>query len=220
MNTNSNPLEKYRELIEHLMRSHMSSFSVNGYLTSILAYSNILHTQITGPVDEQQSEFLNKITDSTNRLSDHLHIFIIASQLMFTPEQIYEGDFNLLETIESFIEQTAKTTEFQIEKEILANPPVLNVDRNLISTSIDCIGKIIKQVHPTYKGWIKLSVAADKDFVKVVFSTNKDEDIYPANENPELFIVQTVAELHGGNFEIVNSDDNIYNFIFTLPIQK
>jgi hypothetical protein len=220
VDTNLDPLEKHHDLITHLMKTHMSSFAVNTYLTSTLAYSNILHSEFAGPINEQQRELLDIITSNTNCLSEHLHIFIIATRLIFTPEEIYQTDFNLLETIESFIKQTVKTTEFQIEKEILANPPALKVDGNLIGTSINCIGEIIKQVHPTHKGRIKILVAVKEDFVRVVFSTNKDEAIYPANENPELFIVQTVAELHGGKFEIVDSDDDECSLIFTLPIKK
>jgi signal transduction histidine kinase len=200
------------------MKTHMSSFAVNTYLTSTLAYSNILHTEFAGPINEQQRELLDIITNNTNRLSDHLHIFIIASRLIFTPEEKYKTDINLLNIIEDFIKRIAKTTELHIEKEILSNPASFKGDGNLISTSINCIGQMIKQLHPTHKGWIKILVAVEGDIVRMVFSTNKDEAIYPANENPELFIAQTVAELHGGKFEIINSLEDECNFIFTLPI--
>jgi signal transduction histidine kinase len=220
MDTNSDLLEKHSELITHLMKSHMSSFSVNGLLAIAIGDSRILHAKLAGPINNRQRELLDSVNYSLDRLSDHLHIFIIASRLILTPEKIYETDLDLLETIENFIKQAAKTTEFQIEKEILANPPALKVDGNLIGTSINCIGEIIKQVHPTHKGRIKILVAVKEGFVRVVFSTNKDEAIYPANENPELFIVQTVAELHGGKFEIVDSDDDECSLIFTLPIKK
>jgi hypothetical protein len=220
MDTNLDPLEKNHELITHLMRSHMSSFSVNAFLGTAIGDSRILHAKLAGPINDQQRELLDSIDYSLVRLSDHLHIFIIASRLIFTPEKIYETDINLLDIIEDFIKRTAETTEFQIEKEILANPASFKGDGNLIGTSINCIGQMIKQIHPTHRGWVKILVAVEGDFVIVVFSTNKDEAIYPANENPELFIVQTVAELHGGKFEIVDSEDDMCNLIFTLPIKK
>lgn len=220
MDINPNPLEKHSELITHLMKGHMSSFSVNTYLTSTIGYSNILRTEAAGPINEQQREFLDIITNNTNRLSEHLNIFITASRLMFNPAKIYETDFDLIDIIKGLIKRAEEATDFQIETDLSTSLPSIKGDGNLISHSIHYIERIIEQVHPTHKGWIKILVSADKDSVKVVFSTNKDEAIYPANENPELFIVQTVAELHSGKFEILKSDDNIYNFIFTLPILK
>ncbi len=219
METIDNPFEKYQDLIAFLMLSHMSSFSVNGYLTSTYTYSKMLRTEVAGALNEQQREWLDFIINNTERLQEHLNVFIIATRLMFTPDRVYEIDCNILSIIDDFIKRTQKTTDFEIEMETPENIPVFKADDNLIHRAIDCISRIIRQIHPTHKGQIKIIIEVQGDFVKIVFSTNKDESVYPYNENPDLFIVQAVAKLHRGEFIIDTSDAVSCNLVFTLSMK-
>lgn len=218
METIDNPFEKHQELIAYLMLSHMSNFSVMGYLTSMLGYSHILSSEAFGALNERQRESLDIVINSTERLQEHLGIFIITTRLMFTPDRIYEFDCNILGVIDDVIKQTKKTTDFQIKTELPENIPLFKADNNLIHHAIGCIGRIIRQIHPTHKGQVKIVTEVEGDFIKIIFSTNKDESIYPLNENPDLFIAQAVAKLHGGEFVVDNSDEANYSLVFTLSM--
>ncbi len=216
METIDDPFEKHRELIAYLMLSHMSSFSVMTYLTSMLGHSHILRSEALGALNERQRESLDIVINNTERLQEHLGVFITTTRLVFAPGRIYEIDCNILSIIDDFIKRTQKTTDFQIETKTPEYIPVFKADDNLIQHAINCIGRIIKQIHPTHKGQVKIIAELQGDFVKIVFSTNKDESIYPYNENPDLFNAQAVARLHGGEFVVDISNEASHNLIFTL----
>ena len=211
-----NPFEKHQELIAFLMLSHMSSFSVMTYLTSMLGHAHVLSSEAFGALSDRQRESLDVVINNSKKLQEHLDVFIIATRLMFTPDRYYEIDCDLLGIINSVIEQIRKTTEFQIETDFPDNIPLFKADANLLSHAIDCLRRIIKQIHPTQIGRIKIVVRVDGNLVRIIFSTNKDEFLYPRNENPDLFIVQAIAELHGGEFVVDTSDEADYKLIFTF----
>ena len=216
METIDNPFEKHQELIAHLMLSHMSSFSVMTYLTSMLGHSHILSSEAFGVLNERQRESLDIVINNIERLQQHLGIFIITTRLMFSPDRIYEIDCNILSIIGEFIKRTQKTTDFQIETKMPDYIPVFKADTNLIHHAIDCIGRMIKQIHPTHKGQVAITIEVDGDFVDIVFSTQKDEALNPENGNPDLFVAQAVAKLHKGEFVVDISDEASCNLVFTL----
>lgn len=216
METIDNPFEKHQELIAYLMVVHMSSFSVMTYLTSMLGHSHILSSEALGVLNERQRESLDIIMDNTERLQEHLSVFITTTRLMFAPERIYEIDCNMVSIIGEFIKRTQKTTDFQIEIKLPEYIPVFKADTNLIHHAIDCIGRMIKQIHPTHKGQVAITIEVDGDFINIVFSTQKDEALYPENGNPDLFVAQAVAKLHKGKFVVDTSDDANCNLVFTL----
>ncbi len=154
--------------------------------------------------------------DNTERLQEHLSVFITTTRLMFAPERIYEIDCNMVSIIGEFIKRTQKTTDFQIEIKLPEYIPVFKADTNLIHHAIDCIGRMIKQIHPTHKGQVAITIEVDGDFINIVFSTQKDEALYPENGNPDLFVAQAVAKLHKGKFVVDTSDDANCNLVFTL----
>lgn len=217
METIDNPFEKHQELITHLMLSHMSSFSVRGYLTSMLGHSQVLSSETFGQLNERQRESLDIVINNSKRLYEHLSTFIIATRLMFNPDRIYEIDCDLVEIIDSLIKQLQETTDFQIKTKLTKNIPEFKADANLISHAIYCIGEIIKQTHPTHKEKINITTKLSGDLIEITFSTNMGETIPQINENPDLFIAHTVAKLHNGDF-IVDTNDKTVNLILTISM--
>lgn len=218
MNSTENTFKEHQELIAHLMLKHMSNFIVMTPITSMRGHEGILQSEAAGPLNEQQLLSLNTIINNTERLQDHLSVFIIATRLMFTPERIYETDCNLLETINISIRQIQKATDFQIDTDLLDNIPEFKADTNLIHQAINCIWRIIKQIHPTNNGQIKITTNVIENLVNIIFSTNAGESITPINENPDLFITQSVAKLHEGEL-IVDANDTNVNLVLTLSMK-
>ena len=195
----------------------MSSYSVGLFMTSILGYSQVLSSETFGPLNERQRESLDIVIKNTKRLNEHLSIFITATRLMFNPDRIYEIDCDLVEIIDGFIKRTQETTDFQIKSEQTNSIPNFKADANLISQATDCIREIIKQIHPTHEGKINITSEINGSLIKITFSTNTGESISTINENPDLFIAQTVAKLHNGEF-IVNTNDKTVDLILTLSM--
>jgi signal transduction histidine kinase len=219
MDTNYDPFRKHRKLIKYLMLGHMSTFSVNTHLTSMLGYSEILLKGAVGPLNEDQKHFLSIINNNTHHLHKHLNTFITATRLIFNPQQIYISKFSPSESVDRFIERITKGTEFQIDKDISENLHEIEGDASLIDYAIDNIEGIVTQIHPDGKGNVKIIIREDEKLLKFIVSTNKDRIVDLGEENMELFVVQSVIELHGGSFEI-NYDDDRCDMTFTLPVKQ
>lgn len=220
MDTNYDPFEKHHNLIEYLMLGHISSFSVNTHLASMLGYSEILLKEAAGPLNEDQKHFLSIISHNTRYLHKLLNTFITASRLIFKPQQTHISKFNMSETVERFIKRVTKDTEFRVNTDIVENLEDIEGDASLIDYAMDNIEGIVTQVHPDGKGEVKIVVKETEKLLRITVSTNKDRVVDLGEENVELFIVQSVAELHGGSFEINYDNDDKCNMAFVLPIKQ
>jgi signal transduction histidine kinase len=219
MDTNYDPFEKHRDLIEYLMLGHMSSFLVNAHLNSILGYSDILLKGITGPLNEDQKHFVSIINNNTRYLHKHINTFITASRLIFKPQQVYISKFSPSELVDRFMQRITKSVELQIDKDIPENLQEVEGDASLIDYAIDNIEGIVAQIHPDGKGSVKIIARESEKALKLTFSTNRDRTVNLGEENIELFVVKSVVELHGGSFEINYNDDDRCTLTFILPIQ-
>lgn len=220
MGANYDPFEKHRELIEYLMLGHISSFSVNTHLSSMLGYSEILRKEAAGPLNEDQKHFLSIISHNTRYLHKLLNTFITASRLIFKPQQTYISKFSISEPVERFIKRITNNTEFRVNTDIAENLDDVEGDASLIDYAMDNIEGIITQVHPDGKGEVTIVVKETDKLLRITVSTNKDRMVDLGAENVELFVVQSVVELHGGNFEINYDNDDKCNMAFILPIKQ
>src|SRR5215216_3556889 len=157
MNTNYDPFEKHRELIEYLMLGHMSSFSVNGHLASILGSSEVLLKEAAGALNEDQKHFLRIINNNTRTLHQHINTFITASLLIFKPQQLYLTSFHVAESVDRFIESITRNTQIQIRKDIPETLQEVEGDANLIDYAFSSMESIIKQIHPEGKGDVQIT---------------------------------------------------------------
>ena len=219
MDTNYDPFEKHRNLIEYLMLGHISSFSVNTHMNSMIAYSEIMLKEVTGPLNEDQKQFLSVINNNARYLYKHINTFITASRLIFKPEQVYLSKFRLSEPIDRFIKRITKSTEFKVDKVVPENLQEVEGDASLMDYAFDNIEGIVAQIHPEGKGDVKVTVNENESLLKFTVSTNQERVVDIGEDNIELFIVQFVVDLHGGSFEI-NYDNDRCNLTFTLPIKK
>ena len=218
MNSSFDQFEEQYEFIKYISTSHMASFPVNTHLTSILGYSDILLKEINGPINTEQRELLGIIHKNAERLQEYLQTFIISSRLLFDVQELYIGEFDLAETIKQVIDRLEVTTEYQIEKDIQANLPKITGDGNLIHSALMSIGGLIKQIHPTYKGHLDISVKSVGDSIEALFSTAKGEGLQVEN-NPELFIAQSIAKMHNGGLIINDHSDSRLDVKFIIAIQ-
>ena len=87
-----------------------------------------------------------------------------------------------------------------------------------IHSALMCIGGLVKQIHPTHNGKIDISVGTFDDSIEVFFSIEKGENLQVEN-NPELFIAQSIAEMHNGELTIEYRSDGELDMKFTIAIQ-
>lgn len=217
MDTEYDPFEKHRALIEYLMLGHMSSFSVNTHFSSVIGYSTVLLKEVVGPLNDEQKKFLEVINHNTRYLYKHINTFITAARLIFNPQQVYVSTFDLLEMMDRFVKRIAESSEFHIEKDLPEDLRVVEGDANLIDYAMENLAGIVMQIHPDRKGSLKLSVREEGKLIKIVVSTNKDMKVELGEDNMELFVVQSVVDLHGGSFEINYDSENECSVTFSIP---
>lgn len=209
-------LEQNYELLEYLAQQHISNFSVRTPLTAIIGYSQILLNELEGTLTRRQEEVLESINFHAEELLEYINVFLDATPFIFGKKELYPKDVDLLQIISDFVSQIQEKTRFQIQQDIPANMPTIKADEGEIYKALYSILGIIKQIHPTNEGRIMLSVGHEEYFVTMGISTEKEEPLR-SEANPELFIAQSIAELHGGKLQI-ESDNDCWNFSFILPI--
>lgn len=209
--------EQNYELMEYLALNHISSFNVRTPLTSIIGYSRVLLEGLDDPISERQQAHLRSINFIAEQLLEHLNVFLSAVPFIFGQKRLYLSDIDLLQVIPQFISQMQEKTNFLIEPDLPVNLPTIKADEGQLYKGLHNILELIKQIHPTNEGKIGLSVRYVQNFVVISFLTEKGEPLR-MEINPELFIVQSIAELHGGKLEIETHDDKKWILAFKLPL--
>ena len=96
--------------------------------------------------------------------------------------------------------------------------PKITGDGNLVHSALMCIGRLVKQIHPTHKGKIDISIRTFEDSIEVFFSIERGENLQVEN-NPELFIAQSIADMHNGKLKIEYRSDGGLDMKFTIALQ-
>ncbi|GIK43349.1 MAG: hypothetical protein BroJett011_71820 [Chloroflexota bacterium] len=210
--------EQNYELMEYLALHHISSFSVRTPLTAIIGYSELLLKELHGPMNEQQRAGLEGIHHVAEQLLEQINIFLDATPFIFDKKKLYLSDVNLLQVISSCLSQVQEKAKFQVIQDIPASLPTIKADEGQIYKALYSIVELVRQIHPTSEGRIDLSVGQTEDFITISFSTEKGEPLRK-KVNPELFIAQSIIELHKGQLQIESYDDSKWVIVCSLPVK-
>lgn len=219
MDTNNDPIDKHRKLIEHLIVERILNSPTNWYLHSTLFYLEAVAQGYLGSITEEQQHVLAVAASHGKSLQKCLELFTTASRLIFDPPRLNLNEFDLLDEISQFVNLLQTNTKFQIEKIFPAEIPLIKGDKDLINGAFKNIRELILQFHPFRFGEIRIVVKNRQDAIEVNTSISESEPLYSIDENPELFIVQSIAKLHNGEFKM-ESGDGTYNLILMLPLRK
>ncbi|MFC1975966.1 sensor histidine kinase [Chloroflexota bacterium] len=211
--------EQNYDLLEYLALQHMGSTFIRTPLTAIKGYSQLLLQELDdASTDERQQEYLESINYIAEQLMENIGVFVNAVPFIFGTENLYTNEIDLLKIISEFISTKQEKTGFQIEQDLPTSFPIITADEKKIYEALHYMVELVKQIHPMNKGRVDVSARHTQDFVIISISTEKRE-VLQLKPNPELFIVQSIAELHGGKLQIENGDDS-WDISLILPLQS
>lgn len=230
MDTNGDPFEKNRKLIESLISPERWDAS-KWRLSQVLFYSNAVRGEYIGPLNDDQQHLLKIVNYHAEILQESLDDITLVFRLLFSQNQIELNNVDVLDGITVLENELTKekyvNSELQINKAIPNGAFLIQGDSHLISVAFKYLGRLIKQIAPNHKGNISIGIRSENGSLKVFVTRDKFDftyesglTVYPFDVNPEWFIVHTIIELHGGKFMVDDSNKDKCTFYLELPLQQ
>jgi signal transduction histidine kinase/CheY-like chemotaxis protein/HAMP domain-containing protein len=210
-------------------------------LNSIIGFSEILHDETFGALNEKQSRYISNILTSGKNLLSLINDILDLSKVEAGKMELQYEEFNVSEAINEVTTITAPLAakkkivmETKIDPElttILADKgKVKQILYNLISNAtkftpekghiiIDCLrAGDMAQIEVKDSG-----IGISKDDQKKLFRTFVQLDASTAREHGGtglgLVLVKRFVEQHGGDVRLVSEPGKGSSFIFTIPIE-
>ncbi|GAB4265208.1 MAG: hypothetical protein Kow00122_20340 [Thermoleophilia bacterium] len=209
-------------------------------LTSIIGYSDMLLSGMTGEMSEKQKGFLRSILNSSetllNLINDILDLTKIEAgklELNLEPVELR----SVLISVLSVVKPRAKAKNIQVSTFLPTNLPPLNADAaklgqillNLLTNAIKYtheLGKVGIEARATPDGFVEIRVTdtgigiATADIPRVFERFTQIDSSSTRNQGGTglgLAITKNLVELHGGTIKVQSQLGKGSSFIFTIP---
>ena len=241
INRRINKLEEENENLENSNKLKMGyvshlSHELKTPLTSIKAYVESLTEHSGEPEFKERGEFLNVISNETERLIRMVNKVLDVSRIEFGQKTLKRRIFDLgklMENVESSMQPYLKGKDLCLITNFPEELPGVDGDEDLIKqVFINLIGNAIK--FSLQKG--KIFIEAVEDAVSIKISVRDEGEgilekkldnvfkrFYQAHTGLNegvglgLAIVKNIVEQHGGYIKVSSEVGNGTEFIFTLP---
>jgi len=198
---------------------HMASSTIRTPPNSIIGYARVILSGLEGPVTERQSEDLRLIIHSAEYLFEHLTNFINTVSSVFKNHTTYLSNFDIVKTVASTASFLTKNCEYEVEYNIPDKALVIQSDKILVNRLLSGMTELVKQIRPTHKGVIFISVEQVGSAVQIKFSTTQDDE-YPfqlSGNNPFVFMAHSLAKELKGDFGIIQQEKS-WQITTSFPI--
>lgn len=215
---------------------HTVSHDLRSPLTSVIGYTELV--QRSGPINEQQRDFLNRIQDSiqhiTSLINDLLDLGKVEAGIDTRRERVQlEG---LLRYSMDMLHGQIKTKHLKIRREIAAGLPALRANPIRLRQVLDnVLGNAIKYSHANSEVLVSIRAEGDQVILQV---TDQGPGIPPADQ-PHIFdkfyrgtnvgsevegsglglaIVKNIVESHQGRIWVESAVGKGSSFFIVLPV--
>lgn len=212
-------------------------------LTAIRGYTDLMMTGLTGPVNEQQQEYMSTIVSNVSRMMTLIQDLtdisrIETSQLMVKLQPIPFANV-VSETIAD-IQSMAKNKNIEIDLHMPSDIPLVMGDHNrLVQVMTNLVGNACKYSPPDTKVDVTVNCGQDDEGQAVVWCSVKDNGYGIAPEDQQklfskffrsadpnirqssgtglgLFITKGLIELHGGELTFESELNEGTTFTFSV----
>jgi len=209
-------------------------------LNSIIGFSEVLHDQTFGPVNEKQLKYINNVLVSGKHLLQLINDILDLSKVEAGKVELFYEDFELsrvIDEVKTLIVSIASKKNISIEVNIGPGLTVLHADCgkfkqilfNLLSNAIKFSpeGEVVTVDAVSVKDMAQVSVTdigigISKEDQKKLFKTFVQIDSTASRQYEGtglgLALVRQFAQLHGGNAWVESKPGEGSTFIFTIPI--
>jgi signal transduction histidine kinase len=212
-------------------------------LNAVIGFSEILHEQMFGELNERQLEYVEDVLEAGHHLLSLINDVLDLSKVEAGHMELELGDVSLSETLKSGLtmhEERATRGAVKLELEVSDDEIVLRADeRKLRQIVSNLLSNAVKFTPPG--GLVHVSVRRQDDEVVVAVADtgagiDDDEreaifEVFEQGRNgtraaqPEgsglgLPIARRFVELHGGRLWVESSPGRGTTFRFTLPLSQ
>ncbi|MFH1849122.1 MAG: GAF domain-containing sensor histidine kinase [archaeon] len=210
-------------------------------LTSILGYVSLMCDGDTGPITDEQKEFLGIVREESERLTRLISDLLDISRIEEGRMQLARGDFDLIDFMKGYgkgIRAAAEAKGISIETELPEELPPLAADRDKIKQIVDnLVGNAIKFSkkgtavrisvkdigHGVQVEVIDQGIGIDKKDQESIFEKfhQVDSEMTRAvgGTGLGLPITRSLVEAHGGTIDVKSEPGKGSVFRFTLPYE-
>ena len=236
--------ERLKEL-DRLKSSFVSNVSheLRTPLTAIESLADNLLDGVTGPLTTKQSNYMNGIKESTERLERLINDLLDLSVIEAGKSGLKPTSFSMASLLRE-VTDTLKpmAEEKQISLEIASTnghslawadrDKVTQVLTNLIGNAVKFtphLGKVTMTVSRTQDAWLQVSIADTGPGIPPQEASKIFDEFYqmsrPGGEKSKgvglgLAISKKLVEMHGGKIAVDSVVGGGSNFSFTLPVQS
>ena len=217
--------------VSHELKTPMTS--IGGFIDGIL----------DGTIPpERQEYYLKLVSDEVKRLSRLVRAMLSMAKLESGEMKVNKTDFSLSEVVRTTVisfEQRIEAKRIHIEgMEDMAEIRIL-ADRDLVHQVVyNLVDNAVKFTEP--QGFIRLTVGEDQDFALLLvrnsgegiaakdlphvfdrfFKTDKSRSADKSGTGLGLYLVKTIADIHGGGVTVRSTVGEFTEFEVRLPLEK
>ena len=217
---------------------HTVSHDLRSPLTSVIGYAELVER--TGPLNENQRDFLNRIQDSVQHITDLINDLLDLGSIeagLDTRREYVQLEGILRYTLE-MLQGQIKSKRIKVQTDVASPIPALRANPTRLRQVLDnVVGNAIKYSH--VDGEVKVSIHSEGDqiilqvidqgpgistadqphiFDKFYRGSNISSDI--AGSGLGLAIVKTIVESHQGRIWLESTVGKGSSFFIVLPIQS
>ena len=230
----------YLKEIDRLRSEFVNTLShdLRSPLTSVIGYAELVER--TGPLNENQRDFLRRIQDSVQHITDLINDLLDLGSIeagLDTRREYVQLEGILRYTLE-MLQGQIKSKRIKVQTEIVSPIPALRANPTRLRQVLDnVVGNAIKYSHAN--GEVKISVHSEADQI-ILQVVDHGPGISPADQ-PHIFdkfyrgsnisseiagsglglaIVKTIVESHQGRIWLESTVGKGSSFFIVLPVQS
>lgn len=216
-----------------------AAHELRGPITVIRGYLDVLGDELKDTLQNDQSELLNRLVVSANRLSSYVNNILNASRYDRRHLKVHLGEDSMAaiyDTIKDDMNLRASAQNRFLSVNIPADLPTIAADRGSVSEVMsNLIDNAIK--YSNESGQVEVTAETDGDFVKLSVKdhgigmpsnvvSNLFHKFYRSHRSREtvagtgigLYISKAIIESHGGTIGVRSVEGEGSTFEFRLPI--
>lgn len=216
-----------------------AAHELRGPITVIRGYLDVLHDELQPKLEEDQTELLERLIVSANRLSSYVNNILNASRYDRRHLKVLLRENSLTaiyDTVSDDMKLRASSQNRMLTVHIPDDLPTVAADAGSISEVLsNLIDNAIK--YSNEGGLVNVSASVDGNFVKVAIEdhgigmpgnvvSNLFHKFYRSHRSREtvagtgigLYICKAIVESHGGTIGVRSVEGEGSTFEFTLPI--
>ena len=211
-------------------------------LNSIIGFSEILHEQTFGPLNDNQNKHLSHVLNSSNHLLNIINNILDISKIESNNAELYYENIDIYSSLEEVINvlgPVAKKNEIELKTNIAPGSLIVEADRNkILQILYNLIGNAIK--FTPRNGQVRVKLTKGDSFVQILVQdtgigvpTDKIEEIFlpfkqlDSNMNRKypgtglgLALVKKFTDMHGGTIKVDSEPFKGSTFSVIIPLKK